>query len=85
MSVSAVLLTFNRREMTARVLDELAAQGCADEVIVVDAGRIVQRGHHSELIRDPDSVYGQLYAFWLEHTVAGTAPTTAAALADPVA
>lgn len=37
MSVSAVLLTFNRREMTARVLDELAAQGCADEVIVVDA------------------------------------------------
>ena len=37
MSVSAVLLTFNRREMTARVLDELHAQGCADEVIVVDA------------------------------------------------
>ena len=37
MSVSAVLLTFNRREMTARVLDELQAQGCADEVIVVDA------------------------------------------------
>jgi GT2 family glycosyltransferase len=36
-SVSAVLLTFNRREMTARVLDELQAQGCADEVIVVDA------------------------------------------------
>jgi GT2 family glycosyltransferase len=35
--VSAVLLTFNRREMTARVLDELAAQGCADDVIVVDA------------------------------------------------
>jgi GT2 family glycosyltransferase len=36
-SVSAVLLTFNRRELTARVLDELQAQGCADEVIVVDA------------------------------------------------
>ena len=35
--VSAVLLTFNRREMAARVLDELDAQGCADEVIIVDA------------------------------------------------
>jgi GT2 family glycosyltransferase len=36
-SVSAVLLTFNRREMTARVLDILQEQGSVDEVIVVDA------------------------------------------------
>jgi GT2 family glycosyltransferase len=35
--VSAVLLTFNRREATARVLDALDAQDCVDEVIVVDA------------------------------------------------
>jgi ABC-type multidrug transport system fused ATPase/permease subunit len=49
------------------------AQG-ADEVIVVDDGRIVQRGRHDELVADPGSVYGQLYAFWLER--AG-APETA--------
>lgn len=35
--VTAVLLSFNRRETIVRVLDELDAQGCADEVIVVDA------------------------------------------------
>jgi GT2 family glycosyltransferase len=35
--VSAVLLTFNRRETTARVLDVLDAQGSVDEIIVVDA------------------------------------------------
>jgi GT2 family glycosyltransferase len=35
--VSAVLLTFNRRDSTARVLDELDRQGCADEIIIVDA------------------------------------------------
>ena len=35
--VSAVLLSFNRRDATARVLDTLDAQGGVDEVIVVDA------------------------------------------------
>ena len=35
--VSAVLLTFNRRAAVERVLDELDAQGCVDELIVVDA------------------------------------------------
>ena len=35
---------------------------------MVDAGRVVQRGPHDELVRDPDSVYGRLYASWLEQT-----------------
>jgi ABC-type multidrug transport system fused ATPase/permease subunit len=43
------------------------AQG-ADEVIVVDAGRIVQRGRHDALVADADSTYGRLYASWLEQT-----------------
>ena len=35
----------------------------ADEVVVVDRGRIVQRGPHAELVRDPDgSVYAGLHA-----------------------
>jgi len=32
---------------------------------VVDGGRIVQRGPHEELVTDPDSVYGRLYASWV--------------------
>lgn len=35
----------------------------ADEVIVVDAGRIVQRGSHRDLVNQP-GVYGTLHASW---------------------
>jgi ATP-binding cassette subfamily B protein len=37
----------------------------ADEVVVVDAGRIVQRGPHATLLRDPDGVYAGLHASWV--------------------
>jgi ABC-type multidrug transport system fused ATPase/permease subunit len=40
----------------------------ADEVIVFDAGRVVQRGSHADLVCLPDSVYGRLHAAWLEQT-----------------
>jgi ATP-binding cassette, subfamily B, bacterial len=37
-------------------------------VIVVDAGRVVQRGPHTELLQDPEGIYAKLYASWLEQT-----------------
>ncbi len=37
----------------------------ADEVVVVDRGRIVQRGPHAELVRDPDGVYAGLHRSWV--------------------
>jgi ABC-type multidrug transport system fused ATPase/permease subunit len=46
----------------------LSTAQAADEVIVVDAGRVVQRGPHDELVRDTDSIYAKLYASWLEQT-----------------
>ncbi len=58
-----------RGRTTITVAHRLSTAQRADEVIVVDAGRIVQRGRHEELIKEPSSVYGQLYAFWLEHSV----------------
>jgi ATP-binding cassette subfamily B protein len=36
----------------------------ADEVVVVDAGRIVQRGPHAELVAE-GGVYGRLHASWV--------------------
>jgi ABC-type multidrug transport system fused ATPase/permease subunit len=36
----------------------------ADEVIVVDRGRVVQRGHHSALLVE-GGVYGGLHASWV--------------------
>jgi ABC-type multidrug transport system fused ATPase/permease subunit len=37
----------------------------ADEVVVVDKGRIVQRGPHADLVRQEDSVYAGLHASWV--------------------
>jgi ABC-type multidrug transport system fused ATPase/permease subunit len=57
-----------RGRTTLAIAHRLSTAQSADEVIVVDRGRIVQRGPHDELVRDPESIYGLLYASWLEQT-----------------
>nr|MDT0662923.1 ABC transporter ATP-binding protein [Micromonospora sp. DSM 115978] len=57
-----------RGRTTVAIAHRLSTAQAADEVIVVDRGRIVQRGPHDDLVRDPDSTYGQLFASWLEQT-----------------
>ncbi|MGR6321076.1 ABC transporter ATP-binding protein [Micromonospora soli] len=57
-----------RGRTTLAIAHRLSTAQAADEVIVVDRGRIVQRGPHDELLKDPDSVYALLYASWLEQT-----------------
>ncbi|MDR6175899.1 ATP-binding cassette subfamily B protein [Nocardioides zeae] len=37
----------------------------ADDVVVVDAGRIVQHGPHAELVAEEGSVYARLHASWV--------------------
>ena len=60
--------TVTRGRTTVAIAHRLSTAQAADEVIVVDAGRVVQRGPHSELLRDPESIYAKLYASWLEQT-----------------
>ncbi len=60
--------TVTRGRTTLAIAHRLSTAQGADEVVVVDAGRIVARGPHDELVRDPDSIYGRLYASWLEQT-----------------
>ncbi|MFG2055866.1 ABC transporter ATP-binding protein [Micromonospora sp. NPDC048930] len=57
-----------RGRTTLAIAHRLSTAQAADEVIVVDRGRIVQRGPHDELVKDADSVYALLYASWLEQT-----------------
>ncbi|WP_091059726.1 ABC transporter ATP-binding protein [Micromonospora humi] len=57
-----------RGRTTLAIAHRLSTAQAADEVIVVDRGRVVQRGPHEELVRDTDSVYALLYASWLEQT-----------------
>jgi ABC-type multidrug transport system fused ATPase/permease subunit len=60
-----------RGRTTIAIAHRLSTAQAADEVLVVDRGRVVQRGPHGELVAQPDSVYGRLYASWLEQTRAG--------------
>ena len=57
-----------RGRTTVAIAHRLSTAQSADEVIVVDAGRVVQRGPHAQLVQDPESIYGRLYASWLEQT-----------------
>jgi ABC-type multidrug transport system fused ATPase/permease subunit len=60
--------TVTRGRTTVAIAHRLSTAQAADEVIVVDAGRIVQRGPHATLVQEPDSIYANLYASWLEQT-----------------
>ena len=55
----------------------------ADEVLVVDAGRIVQRGSHHELVQQPGSVYAGLHASWVAQQGSEVAARPDAGIIDP--
>ena len=57
-----------RGRTTVAIAHRLSTAEAADEVIVFDAGRVVQRGPHATWSPRPDSVYGRLHAAWLEQT-----------------
>jgi ATP-binding cassette subfamily B protein len=53
---------------TIAIAHRLSTAESADEVIVFDGGRVVQRGPHASLASDSGSVYGRLHAAWQEQT-----------------
>jgi ABC-type multidrug transport system fused ATPase/permease subunit len=53
---------------TVAIAHRLSTAEAADEVVVVDHGRIVQRGSHTELVAEAGSVYARLHESWLEQT-----------------
>ncbi|HEX4428457.1 MAG TPA: ABC transporter ATP-binding protein [Frankiaceae bacterium] len=63
MRLSAALESLAAGRTTVTIAHRLKAAELADEVIVVDAGRIVQRGRHADLV-DVPGVYARLHASW---------------------
>jgi ATP-binding cassette subfamily B protein len=53
-----------RGRTTVAIAHRLSTAEAADEVIVFDRGRVVQRGSHEDLVTDVDSVYARLHASW---------------------
>ncbi len=56
--------SLTRGRTSIAIAHRLSTAENADEVIVVDAGRIVERGHHSELVA-LGGVYARLHASWV--------------------
>ena len=56
-----------RGRTAVSIAHRLSTAEAADEVLVFDRGRIVQRGPHAELVAQP-GVYADLYASWTSGT-----------------
>ncbi|MEV5411773.1 ABC transporter ATP-binding protein [Thermopolyspora sp. NPDC052614] len=56
-----------RGRTAVSIAHRLSTAEAADEILVFDKGRIVQRGPHDELIAEP-GVYADLYASWTSGT-----------------
>jgi putative ABC transport system ATP-binding protein len=65
-------LTDGRTTLT--IAHRLSTAERADEVLVVDAGRVVQRGSHAELV-DAEGPYARLHASWRRSSAGEPQPT----------
>ena len=60
--------SLTRGRTTLAIAHRLSTAEAADEILVVDAGVVVQRGSHRELLGDPDGVYAGLHASWVSQS-----------------
>ncbi|GAB3344013.1 ABC transporter ATP-binding protein [Modestobacter lapidis] len=63
MRLTRALDTLTTGRTTLTIAHRLSTAERADEVLVVDAGRVVQRGRHDELVQVPGA-YARLHASW---------------------
>jgi ATP-binding cassette subfamily B protein len=59
--------SLTRGRTTLAIAHRLSTAEAADEVLVVDAGVVVQRGPHAELVQT-DGVYARLHASWMSQS-----------------
>jgi putative ABC transport system ATP-binding protein len=64
--LTRALDSLTRGRTTLTIAHRLSTAEAADEVLVVEAGRVVQRGTHAELV-GADGPYARLYASWAAH------------------
>ena len=65
MRIGRALEQLMRGRTSVTIAHRLTTAEQADEVVVVDRGRIVQRGRHRDLVQQEGSVYAALHASWV--------------------
>ncbi|HEU5036029.1 MAG TPA: ABC transporter ATP-binding protein [Nocardioides sp.] len=70
MRIGRALERLMRGRTSVTIAHRLTTAEGADEVVVVDKGRIVQRGPHAALVQEEGSVYAGLYASWVAQQTA---------------
>jgi putative ABC transport system ATP-binding protein len=71
--LTRALDTLTDGRTTLTIAHRLSTAERADEVLVVDGGRVVQRGTHAELVA-ADGVYGRLHASWRRSSAGSPEP-----------
>jgi ATP-binding cassette subfamily B protein len=64
MRIARALERLTRGRTSVTIAHRMSTAENADEVVVVDAGRVVQRGPHATLVAE-GGVYGRLHASWV--------------------
>ena len=64
MRIARALERLTRGRTSVTIAHRMSTAENADEVVVVDKGRIVQRGPHAVLV-EAGGVYGRLHASWV--------------------
>jgi ATP-binding cassette, subfamily B, bacterial len=64
MRIGRALERLTRGRTSVTIAHRMSTAENADEVVVVDAGRIVQRGPHARLVEE-GGVYGRLHSSWV--------------------
>ena len=59
--------SLTRGRTSIAIAHRLSTAEAADEVVVVDRGRVVQRGSHAELVHAPGA-YAALHASWMSQS-----------------
>jgi ATP-binding cassette, subfamily B, bacterial len=70
MRIAAALERLTRGRTSVTIAHRMTTAENADEVVVVDAGRIVQRGPHADLLAE-GGVYARLYESWAAQQAIG--------------
>jgi ATP-binding cassette subfamily B protein len=65
MRIGLALERLMRGRTSVTIAHRLSTAESADEVVVVDRGRVVQRGPHATLVREHGSVYAALHGSWV--------------------